>query len=33
VLLKLSETEAEYRLLVLSDGVAGGAPVEYRVAK
>ena len=33
VLLKLSESEAEYRLLVLSDGVPGGAPVEYRVRK
>ena len=33
VLLKLSESEAEYRLLVIHDGVAGGAPVEYRVRK
>jgi hypothetical protein len=33
VLLELGETEAEYRLLVLFDGVPGGAPVEYRVGK
>jgi hypothetical protein len=33
VLLELGETESEYRLLILFDGVAGGAPVEYRVRK
>jgi len=33
VLLKLGENESEYRLLIIHDGVAGGAPVEYRVRK
>jgi hypothetical protein len=33
VLLELGESGSEYRLLILFDGVAGGAPVEYRVSK
>jgi len=33
VLLKLGESESEYRVLIMHDGVAGGAPVEYRVRK
>jgi hypothetical protein len=33
VLLVLEDTPAVYRVLILSDGVAGGAPVEYRISK
>jgi hypothetical protein len=33
VLLKLGESKSEYRLLIIHDGVPGGAPVEYRVRK
>ena len=33
VLLLLNENEAAYRVLIMSDGIAGGSPTEYELPK